>query len=486
MTFDSLVALVGLAAAIYALLPRHRRLDMWLRITGVEITVLVVAVILIHYLQFYAVFASCGLVLSLPLARFGLTPESTSYLVIAATALFVWLRMRFYKLSSGHLARLRTLSEELLWQREYAELAGLTKTHLRNLATRFRSEPEAQDVTRLLLSHPDFVRETALTDPYFGLGVLDHDLYEKHEFLSIYIRELLATPSSALYFEVRNNQNLARGHRYELPASNRILHYLFADASVAKDLAVYRPIGESVLGELRALHFKTNGDPYLLPVDSFSDDNHADNQWRSLVFVGLRLFDIMVMEALHQQIAWHMWLYYLPTVTGHILANYSEDGPGVDSSNEWPTRYSYLLYEIISMQRNWIRSVRDLPNGNCHKTLADTAATHDNQHIPKSAILSLTQCVQKIAECERVGQQFKNYLLEMVFGLFRDLFQEQPALAACLLNAIRCPGGWCRPSRVYAKSVRSAWNACDQIPYHSQAKKQLEQALSDLAEQGTE
>ena len=89
MTFDSLIGVAGLATALWAVMPRHRRLDIRRRMTWVDATSLLVALLLVHYLQFYATFAQLGWTLSLPIAQYGFTPENSSYLVVLTSAAFI-------------------------------------------------------------------------------------------------------------------------------------------------------------------------------------------------------------------------------------------------------------------------------------------------------------------------------------------------------------------------------------------------------------
>ena len=480
MTFDSLLALAGLVVAIYALLPEYRRLDLKLRMTRLDWAVAVSALALVHYLQFYEAMQSLGLTPSLGLRRWGVYPSNASYLVVAAASAFLWLRMRYSRLSRRQLPRLERLVEELLWQGRYAELISLLKRYLLRIASRFPDEQCSREIMRATLTRPEFVRAVARTEPYFVLLVLPLNLQEIPDFVNIYFSESLSTPSSAFCSEIRNNQDLLSGDRYAVPSSNRILYHLLSKAHVARDLAVYRPIGETVIRELQVLRHRGSPDPHLRPVGLWSEDEFCDSQWESPVFVGIRFFDIMVAEAMYQDVDWHMWLYYFPDFTREILVNYSEDGDGIDPLAEWPTRYSYLLYQIVRTHRNWIRSVSELPEGNRHKSIRTPRLDHENDNIPKSAVLSLAQCLEMIGESAAVGEALKRYLFEIPLRLYFELRRQEAAglLAECLLNGISQSGSSEGPSSRYQDCVQGAFSALDKVPFPGPLVRELEQALT--------
>ena len=60
MSFDSLLALLGLAAAIYAIMPRARQLDLLLRVERRDWATMIAGLVAIHYLLFFEVFSSVG------------------------------------------------------------------------------------------------------------------------------------------------------------------------------------------------------------------------------------------------------------------------------------------------------------------------------------------------------------------------------------------------------------------------------------------
>ena len=133
----------------------------------------------------------------------------------------------------------------------------------------------------------------------------------------------------------------------------------------------------------------------------------------------------MVSEAIHQDVTWHMWLYYFPYFTERIVQNHTIDDPLADPDSEWPIRYSYLLYEMFSTMRSWITSIEHIPLDQENVQLDSTAATHENGNIPKSAILALGECVRIVLKSENLPLKFRHYLLDVVFNTYFDLRRVQ-------------------------------------------------------------
>lgn len=91
------------------------------------------------------------------------------------------------------------------------------------------------------------MRESALIAPELGLRVLAKDVPDRYSFLEKWTAALLRDRSSAIYYEVEQNQNTAAGRRYYFPETNRIIYSLFRDSQRAYELGVYKPIGDFVI-----------------------------------------------------------------------------------------------------------------------------------------------------------------------------------------------------------------------------------------------
>ena len=313
------------------------------------------------------------------------------------------------------------------------------------------ADQTARDIYRDILVSPRFVAALARTRPYLGIEIVreSRKCYERHDFIDLYFRELLKDSQSALYAELRNNQNCWQ-HRYQISESNRLIHFFLSDAKVAHDNEIWRPFGELAIAQLDELARDHAADPYNRAMGDFE----KVAAWQSPLFATIRFFDIMVKEALFQGIEWHMWLYYMPLIVKRIVRNYELVDPLSDPDSEWPNRYSFLLYEAFSAMRDWIGSVEDVPLNQANATLDSTGTGHENGNIPKSSAIALCQCLFAVLESAKISDRLKSTLTNMVFELYFDL-RESPGYEgyATVLRTLLSRGG---QHRQHNKASRDA------------------------------
>jgi hypothetical protein len=156
-------------------------------------------------------------------------------------------------------------------------------------------------------------------------------------------------------------------------------------------------------------------------------------------FVAIRFFDIMVAAAACQGIEWHMWLYYFPPILEELVKNYDATHNDIDLNSEWPTRTSYLIYEMFRALTEWIDVVDgELPAGSPHLTFENAEATHENGNIPKSAALALGDCLRILVTSKNIGEEFQVYIYDIVVGQIRRLQRSgaQGQMREILINAV--------------------------------------------------
>ena len=480
MSLDSLLAIAGLLIAVYAILPRSRRLELRLRVTWMDWIVLVIALLSVHYLQFYSFFVSIGWHPQLGLAQSGLTPNNVSYLILFGAAVIIGMHQWKASLRPRSVSRLRDLVEELVYTEKYTELVLILERHFKRLVRIYQGDfplarlrhrlpgrpltfdemaglveqltdggiaeknvPKsgrcmswlgrcaagflpaydkekhiAQETLDRVLLSKGFLKALVETRPYFFIEVLNERLYFRREITELYLREMLADPTSALYMEIRNSRASVDPRQYELPESNRLLYYLFHDTRIAEDLQTWRGIGEGMIAELDYFARHPSEDFYNLAPDRFFEE---EDRWKSSLFAGLSFFDIMVTSALIQGTQWHMGLHYISSIVERVIKNYSPNDPLVDPTAEIPTRYAEFLSEAIYRLVDWIKSVGDLPLDQKNVRLDNENLSYDNSSIPKSSILALGTCLRHILEAEVASRQFKQAVASPVFGLYFEL-----------------------------------------------------------------
>lgn len=507
MGAGTLLTLLGLLVAAYAVLPPERRLDLKLRLTALDWVVAGAALILIHCIQFYPTLLRLRLVPHLGPWPWGLTSENASYLIVIVAAGFITFRCGLARVRPSTISSLRDLLERLLFEERFSEVLFLLERHLPalfrvyhqdyrlpRLRKRLMPEPwllllsesasrsdrlralvgrlvpsyedsqsiAADIVRRLLLAEP-FVSYLGKARPYLALSILDHEFLERDEFLNLYLRALLEDTRSVLFHEIKNNQNLSRGHRYHIAPENRLLHFFLADARVAEKVGVWKPLGDSA-EELLDRQFQNRiADQYNLPLGTY----YEDGRWRCPIHVVVRFFHTMVLEALNQGITWHMWLYYFPPIVELIVRNLKPDTSTVHLSDEWPTPYHCLLYQIFDAMTDWIEAAADVPPDQENVVLENETIDNENGNIPKSAIIALGHCLGHVMPATSVDEGFKAYLLTVVLRTYFELVQN-PAmlpLSRVLRDVIVQGGRGHMDTKEYSVNLWAALNRVDKIRF---------------------
>jgi hypothetical protein len=231
---------------------------------------------------------------------------------------------------------------------------------------------------------------------------------------------LLANEASILYSELKNNINFGEsGHRLALPDENRLLRFYCVDVDVAVRLGVYRSVGEAVLARIDAdevLEKKLNG--RLL---TFKDVG----KYHDPVYAGIWFFRIMVLEGLHQRVADHLWLHYMPHFASRLVDRAREVRPE-DENYEFPTPLAYLLYEVVDATAVWVEDAVALTKPG-DVLLPDQ---HEGNHIYISfeAAEAIGRVIQSILMSPRVPNRLKGELLGVALTTLRDL-EQRPHLA---------------------------------------------------------
>jgi hypothetical protein len=282
------------------------------------------------------------------------------------------------------------------------------------------SQQYAAEIVRGIFIAPRFLAVLAQTRPYLGLDIIkaSSDKFERVAFLDAFLKELLRDSHSVFFREIENNQNISSG-RYEIPETNRLLHYFLSDARVAEKLGAYKPIGDFMIAHLENLTRHPSEDTYNRVCE---EDFEKVEAWRSPLFAGVQFFDIMVREALFQNVEWHMWLYYMPPIVECIIRNYRLDDPLVEPEYDFPTRYSKILYQIFSNMRDWILTMEHVPEGQANVVLKSPHVRfNENGNIPKSSIVAMARCLFVALSSPNLADPTKRALAVLVFDCYFDL-----------------------------------------------------------------
>lgn len=324
-----------------------------------------------------------------------------------------------------------------------------------------RAENAAVDIARVLFRSPELRTFVAQMRPYFAIPLLQLDLYGKQEFSDAYFTALISDTSSVLYMEMEQNQNLTSQSGYYYPEQNRLLHFLFSNPETARNLSVWKPIGEHLLRLLRT----DESSEFISYLNRRADDFDAE-RWDNPIYAGIFFFDLMVRAAAYKGIQWHMWLYYFPLYVERLVEIYDTSNPSVDSTDEFPTRSARLIYEALNTLGNWIGLVSDLPDGAHHRRI-QPGAHGDNGNIPVSAAMALGSCMATIAMSDRIGDTLAGYMHEVILRDIQGLGRngDEARLRAFLIRSI-LRGGQHHVDANYGQRLAMLWAMVDHVIRH--------------------
>ena len=276
-----------------------------------------------------------------------------------------------------------------------------------------RVQRRAAIVVKRLLTSRQLTAQLAIARPYLCTEVMSRATRFEDRFQDEFFDALLANEASVLYSELRNNDNFGgSGNRLALPEENRLLRFYCVDATVAGRLGVYRSVGEAVLARIDAdeeLERKLNG-----PMLTFQEAG----KHRNPVYVGIWFFKVMVLEGLHQRVADHLWLHYMPHFAHRLVDRARELRPD-DEDHEFPTPLAYLLYEIVDTTIEWIKDAEDLTKA--EDVVRADQLDGEHVYISFEAAEAVGRVIRAILMSPRVSRRLKGELLGMVLAALRDL-----------------------------------------------------------------
>lgn len=512
---SALLTMLGLIAAVWALVPSTARLSFRLSLSWLDWVVVWGMVLVIHGFFFEPVIRALGFP-NLGPWRLGFEKSSFQYLLFLLIALFVYWRSRRTKLTRRNLNLFDDLTTSLLLAGKFDELGELLQRHLKSALAlskqrslrsrianwikpkqlgakffltlagameiqqnssskflgpqylRFRQrlatliEPmdtvsrRASIVVKRLLSSRGLVAHLANVRPYLCMEVMEQAVLIEDSFQDEFFNALLGNEGSIFYSELRNSENMGQaGNRLWLPEENRLLRFYFTDVGVAARLGVYRSVGEAILARIDAddlLEKKLNG--RLLTFQEVG-------KYHDPIYTGLWFFRVMVLEGLHQRSDDHLWLHYMP----HFASRLVDRARAVradDENYEFPTPLAYLLYQVVDSTVVWVRDAETLTNPGEVLNRAQREGNH--VYISFEAAEAIGPVMKSILLSPCVPSRLKVELFSVVLGTLRDLEHHEhlAPLARAMRKSLIEPYGF-REKYDYLHTLRSYFIEQDHV-----------------------
>lgn len=478
-----LLTILAISIAGYRALSDEKRFDIHIRFAWYDWLVLGLSVAVVLYVVYIPVLDSLELLIPLPW-MFGFDENTTSFSALLVIIFYLGIKISKSRVPDAKVATWERYADRLLQNKQYKELAYLfDRYHLqilsaisrdtwfvrfhhwlapapilniiidvnlpppsknrfirglahqfdrfrRGVASLFPKESKKSELLKLtvsnLLRSRSFIEFMIETHPMVLMKATEIRFRGDEEFINTLFSKLISMPEGPLYRELRDNQSCDSQHKYYLNEGNQLLYFLFNDVSVAKKLSVWKPIGERVLEFISSNKGKEN--IYNESCDRFSS---GDEQWGCPIFVACFFFDIMVSSAIHQREKNHMWLLYFNDFAEAIF-KVIDNGDSVDTVDEFPNRYDYLIYNMISTCKSWVLITQYID----YKNLS----LEDIRSYPEFwAASCLGRLLRQVLNGNQTDKQ-KVYYLGIVVGAMRDLdsaglkFYAKEVINSCLID----------------------------------------------------
>jgi hypothetical protein len=269
----------------------------------------------------------------------------------------------------------------------------------------------ALDSISRILKSKQFVSYISETYPLIAANATVIRFRDDDEYINTFFTALISRPESPLYREIRDNQSCSHTGEYYLDESNALLNFYLKDVSVARQIEIYRPLGDYIIEYIESKKGKTNY--YNQACGRFPE---GEEVWACPIFVGTQFFDLMVSSAIFQRKKDHMWLMYLEKFFNQILESLDHSSE-VDKNDEFPSKYDYLLYNLLATCGRWVRASE-------HITYPKESNESYDDYPELWALKTYGTMLRKAIRSDKLMENQKIYFLEMVVRVMRSLDQQ--------------------------------------------------------------
>jgi hypothetical protein len=221
------------------------------------------------------------------------------------------------------------------------------------------------------------------------------------EFVNRFLKVLTLNKNASFFREVRNNQNYREFMAYAINSERPILFALFNDIKVASVNQAWRGIAEQALLEIQEeakMDYSSLREP--------ERETEHDTIWNYRITIAIWYFDIMVREAIRQNVNDHMWMYYYVHFLRGILNN-MDDLPSLESNQNRLTRSFDLISDLFSKMMDW----------------KDVALKSQHHDLIECVYDCMGECIYEICISEKLNNKDKQYLMNLVW---EDLIKITP------------------------------------------------------------
>ena len=485
------LTILGLALAVWAIIPNKERKFILLFFSKFEIGLFVASLLFIHYLMsFEWVMTNWFPCFSVFTVEKGIPSTTWAYIVSLTVIIYPIVKVSFGYFSPSRLTNLISLYKSYLKENEIDLLVNyIRKYHIDDIKSFLKGIshlPQKENIDIILRRRTDsdkvydelvkpqrilfaswvyghiiqneiFVRSAANKYPeLFAIAFSGMETTESsnQDLVKLYIECLFEAKNQSLIQELKilNNANdsvLGRNENVDIP----ILFSLFAHTKAAVENYVWYPVGEGTVKSL-----KHDSDQIDFLIKKYDSDLEAE-LWNQKVYIAIVYFNYMVRESIYRDSEWHMWLFYFRHFTD-LLIEIIPDQNDYDGDSEYPSFAHYMIYQQFSIMNDWL----------------DLAKEQETDHRVIDTARCLGWCVHSICQADnsKISVRFRRSQLDSILTTYFE-FSHYPEnigasttrqwLEKLFLNPKGVDFGTPEITNEYLTAMQDAWDEFDKVPF---------------------
>ncbi|MEY5048047.1 MAG: hypothetical protein RLZZ175_1406 [Bacteroidota bacterium] len=485
------LTILGLALAIWAIIPTKERQFILLFFSKFEISTFIASLFFIHYLMsFDWIKTNWFPSLAIFIFEYGISSLIWAYIVSLIVISYPIVKVTFGYFSRSRIVSLISVYKSYLKENEIDLLVNfIFKYHIEDIKIYLKGIshlPQKENIDIILRRRTDtdkayeklikpkrilfaswvyghiiqnetFVRGAANKYPeLFATAFMGMETVEasNQDLVKLYIECLFEAKNQSFIQELRilNNANdsiIERNVFVDIP----ILFSLLSNTKVAVENYVWYPIGE---GTVKSLKYDENQKDFLIKK---YDSSLEPELWNQKVYIGIVYFNYMIRETIYRNSEFHMWLFYFRDFTSKIIEIIPLEND-YDIKAEYPTFAHKILYEQISIMIDWLILAKELDNEN---RVIDT-------------IRCLGGCIDNICNSEnsKISFDYKKRVFTLIINQYFE-FSKYPNNSAAKISRVWLEKLFCYPKNVdigtqeltekYVSIFRASWKDFDKFYY---------------------
>ncbi|WJJ96346.1 hypothetical protein [Algibacter luteus] len=491
MTATDFLTILGLALAVWALIPKKERNFVMLFFSKRQIIFFGISLMFLHYLfAFDWLLENWFPWLSVFTSEKGIPSSTWAYLFSLVLIGAPVLQVMFGFFSSTRRQELISLYNTLLKEDdidllvEYinkyhisdiqAYLKGLSylpeKENIDMILRRRTEKDEAFDklikprrmqfaanVYGRILQSDDFINKAASKYPELfatAFAGMESEKAANPDLVKLYIENIFESKNQSFVKElkiVNDSESSIESifNDYDIP----ILYGLLSHTKTAFQNAVWYPVGEK---GVKSLKYDSEQQVFL---QKKYDSALESELWNQKIYIAIVYFDYMVRETIFKNNKWHMWLFYYRSFTKELIEIIPSSND-YDGDTERPSFTHSLIVDMIWIMRGWI----------------ELAKKRNVKHRVIDTIKCLGDCLDTICAApeDKVSSAFKKRQVNLIISLWFEYSYHADNKAVKLardwmemmfLNPKGVDSTYQPVSNDYKEVMREAWRDFDKIPY---------------------